>query len=228
MALLANASTDNFLMARQSMIDSQIHPMGVVSKDLLDAFMTVPREFFVPEDKQGVCYCDEDISISEGRYLMEPAVLGRMIQALEPETEHVALTIGSGIGYNAAILSHLVSTVVALEEERELIDQAQARWDELSYCNVVGVIGPQNEGAPVNAPYDMIIINGAVVEIPQDIKQQLNIGGRLVAPVKPARQKMAKVTLVERIKEDVFSETILFDAGTPYLKGFEPKKAFIF
>ena len=218
----------HFKTARQSMIDSQIHPMGVVSERLLQAFSDVPREIFVPEDKRGICYCDEDIKISPTRYLMEPAVLGRMIQALELKPEDVVLTIGSGVGYNAAILSKLVTTVVALEEERELIDQAQASWDQMSYCNVVAVIGPQIEGAPNNAPYDHIIINGAVAEVPDAIKRQLNIGGKLIVPVKKAGQSMAKVTLIQRIKEDAFPETVLFDAGTPYLVGFEPDKEFIF
>lgn len=228
MTPIARSNLEHFLTARQSMIDSQIHPMGVVSEELLEAFMIVPRESFVPKEIQHICYCDDDIQIASGRYLMEPAVLARMIQALEPKTEHVALAIGSGVGYSAAVLSHLVSTVVALEEDKKLIDQAQARWDELSYCNIVGVTGPQNEGAPMNAPYDIIIINGAVAEIPKEIKKQLNIGGRLIAPVKPAGQSMAQVTLVERVKENLFSDTPLFSAGTPYLKGFKPKKEFVF
>jgi len=221
-------SPDHFALARQAMIDSQIHPMGVTSEKLLHAFMSVPREAFVSEDKRGVCYCDEDLEISEGRYLMEPSVLARMVQALKPQADDVALTIGSGIGYNAAILSHLTTTVVALEEERELITQAQASWDDLSYMNIVAVIGEQSEGAPVNAPYDIIIINGAVAEIPDAIKRQLNIGGRLMALVKEPGQTIAKATLVERIQEDIFSDVVLFDAGTPYLKGFEPRKEFVF
>ena len=225
---MLNSKINHFYEARQAMVDSQVHPMGIVSEKLLEAMNIVPRELFVPENLQSVCYCDEDVEIAKGRYLMEPSVLARMVQALKPQENHVALTIGSGIGYNAAVLSHLVSTVVSLEEERTLIEQAQASWDKLSYMNIVAVIGPQNEGAPVNAPYDIIIINGAVAEIPHEIKEQLNVGGRLVAPVKPRGQAMAKVTLVERIDENSFSETVLFDAGTPYLQGFEPNNEFVF
>ncbi len=223
-----NPTEDSFQMARQAMIDSQIHPMGVVSEKLLATFADVPREMFVPEALQHICYCDEDVQVTPGRYMMEPSVLARMIQALKPQTNHVALTIGSGTGYNTAILSHLVSTVVALEEDMELVKQAQSIWDKLSYCNIVAVTGPQGEGAPVNAPYDIIMMNGSVAEIPLEIKQQLNIGGRLVAPIKPDGRMMAQVTLVERVKEDVFSDVVLFDSGTPYLKGFEPEKEFVF
>lgn len=214
--------------ARQSMIDSQIHPMGVISEPLLQAFATVPREEFVPEDKCGISYCDEDIEIAKGRYLMEPSVLGRMIQAVNPKPDDVALTIGSGIGYNAAILSLLVSTVVALEEDQTLIERAQACWDRLGYCNIAAIKGDICSGAPDHAPYSLIFINGAVCEIPDAIKQQLTVGGRLIAIVKCAGQNVAKATMVERVKENSFLEKILFETGTPYLAGFEPKKEFVF
>jgi protein-L-isoaspartate(D-aspartate) O-methyltransferase len=90
------------------------------------------------------------------------------------------------------------------------------------------VTGTLSEGVPEHAPFDAIIINGAVSEIPETIKQQLQVGGRMVALVKQAGQTIAKATLVERTQEDVFSDIVLFDAGTPYLKGFEPKNEFVF
>lgn len=218
----------NYQTARQCMIESQIHPMGVVSETILQAFHDVPREKFVPEAQCGVCYCDEDIKISQGRYLMEPSVFGRMLQFAKPNSEDVVLTIGSGAGYNAAVLSHLVSTVVALDEDREMLLKAQAEWDNQSCSNVVAVIGPLAEGAPKNAPYDLIIFNGAVAEVPQEIKSQLSVGGRMIALIKKAGQSVAKATLIEHIHDGAFSERVLFDAGTPYLQGFEPKKEFVF
>ena len=127
------SSFTQYATARQAMIDSQIHPMGVVSEKLLEVFDVVPREEFVPDHMRGICYCDEEIEIEKGRYLMEPSVVARMIQALEPKSEHVALTIGTGTGYNASILSHLVSTVVALEEDVPLIAKGQKVWDKLGY-----------------------------------------------------------------------------------------------
>lgn len=217
-----------YAQARQSMVESQINPMGVTSEAILAAFKTVPREEFVPENQTGICYCDEDIEIAKNRYLMEPSVLARLVQAVEPKLDDVALTIGSGIGYNAAILAQLVSTVVALEEDQKLIDQAQASWDRLTYCNIAGVKGDIVKGAPNNAPYDIIIINGAVSQIPQALKEQLCVGGCLATLVKKTSQSVAKATLVQHVKEGVFSDRVLFDAGTPYLKGFEPKKEFIF
>ncbi len=219
---------NSYNLAREAMIDSQIHPMGVVSEPLLNAFGIVPREDFVPEHQKGICYCDEDIEISKGRYLMEPAVLARLIQAAKPKESDVALTIGSGAGYHAAILSQLVSTVVALDEDRVLLEQAQSVWDKLSYSNIVAVIGPLIEGAPKNAPYDFILFNGAVCGVPEDIKNQMAVGGRLLALVKGAQNTAAKATLIQHISEGQFSDRVLFDAGTPYLQGFEPTKEFVF
>lgn len=215
-------------MAREAMINSQIHPMGVVLEPLLEAFSIVPRESFVPENKKGICYCDEDIEIGKRRYLMEPSVLARLIQEAKPQSHHVALTIGSGAGYSAAILSHLVSTVVALESDDELLAQAQQAWDGLECSNIASLSGDVANGAPDHAPFDLIIFNGAVCSVPNDIKAQLNIGGRLLAIIKPANQPIAKATLVERIDEDSFSDRVLFDAGTPYLTEFMPKKEFVF
>ncbi len=217
-----------FQNARQAMIDSQIHPMGVMSETLLEAFDIVPRERFVPEEIQGVSYCDEDIDIGGGRYLMEPSVLARLIEAANLQKDHVVLTVGSGAGYSAAILSLLVSTVVALEKEDIFINQAQAVWDDLGYCNIVGLSGELTQGAPKAAPYDFIIFNGAVSSVPEAIKAQLKIGGSIFALIKTAQQTVAKATGIKHIKEGVFSDHVLFDAGTPYLQGFEPKKEFVF
>lgn len=218
----------NFQNPRQAMIDSQIHTMGVVSEPLLEAFDIVPRERFVPEEIQGVSYCDEDINIGGGRYLMEPSVLARLIEAANLQKDHVVLTIGSGAGYSAAILSLLVSTVVALEQEDIFISQAQSVWDDLGYCNIAGLSGELMQGAPKAAPYDFIIFNGAVSDVPEQIKVQLKVGGSLFALIKPAGQTVAKATEIKHIEEGVFSSHVLFDAGTPYLQGFEPKKEFVF
>ncbi len=227
-AYLYPMNNKKFEKARAAMIDSQIHPMGVVSDNILKAFYSVPREDFVPPDMQGICYCDEDIAIGGRRFLMEPSVFARLLQAANPQAEHVALTIGSGVGYSAALLSQLVSTVVALESEALFIQQAQSIWDKHSYCNIAGVSGDLIKGAAQTAPYDLIFFNGAVCDVPQEIKKQLKIGGNLYALIKKAGQNVAKATEIKHPAEGVFSERILFDAGTPYLSGFEPKKEFVF
>lgn len=221
-------SPEYYQNARKAMIDSQIHPMGVSSEAILAAFEAVPREVYVPENLRGICYCDEDLHIADNRYLMEPSVLARMIEHAKPKADDVALTIGSGIGYNASILSSLVSTVIALEENPDFVAQAQNVWDDKGYVNIVGVEGPLTQGWDKNAPYDLILINGAVSFVPETIKQQLNINGRIIVPIRKRDSTIAKVTFIERINETVFSDIVLFDSGTPYLKGFEPAQEFIF
>ena len=218
----------DYVSAREAMIDSQIHPMGVVNEALLEAFARVPREDYFPENKKGISYCDEDVEFATGRFLMEPSVCARLIQAVDPQPHEVALAIGSGAGYTASILSLLTSTVIALEEEKEFIHHAQNVWNRLGYCNIAAAYGPLQQGAPVNAPYDIIIFNGAITEIPREIKEQLADNGRLVAVVRKDSNSIGKATLVQKIGTGSFSERILFDAGTPFLDGFKPRKKFVF
>ena len=225
---MINNRNKKFEKARTAMIDSQIHTMGVVSENILNAFYMVPREDFVPPEMQGICYCDEDIAIGGGRFLMEPSVFARLLQAANPKPDHVVLTIGSGAGYSAAILSQLVTTVVALESEQIFTQQAQSVWDKHSYCNIAGFNGELIKGVPQSAPYDMILFNGAVCAVPQEIKVQLKQGGNLYALIKKEGQTVAKATEIKHTDKGVFSERVLFDAGTPYLQGFEPKKEFVF
>ncbi|MAZ76944.1 MAG: protein-L-isoaspartate family protein [Micavibrio sp.] len=218
----------NFKQMRENMVDCQIHPMGVASEDILDAFASVPREAFVPENLQSVAYCDEDIEVCEGRYLLEPSVMARMLQYAKPASDDVALTIGSGAGYTAALLSKIVSTVVSLEEDPALIEKSQAVWDEYSFCNIVGLSGVLTEGAPKNAPYSLIIINGCVSTIPDSIKAQLAPNGRMLAIIQSKDEGIGRATLIECNGKNEYSSRVLFDASTPYLSGFEPCDNFEF
>ena len=225
---LMTQSQNNFQEAREAMIDSQIHPMGVVSEEILGAFHIVPREQFVPEEKQGICYSDEDIELAQGRYLMEPAVLARLLQAAEPKKSDVALTVGSGAGYHAAILSHLVTTVIALDDDDAFLKTAQEAWDQTECSNIASLSGSLTDGMPDHAPYDLIFVNGAMSSVPQAMKEQLSVGGRLVILLKESGEKLAKAMLIQRLENDIYAEKVLFESGTPYLKGFEPEKEFVF
>ena len=218
----------DYTNARKAMVDSQIHPMGVSSDSILDAFLNVPREEFVPDSLKSVCYCDEDIKVSNDRYLMDPSVLARMVQKADLDKESAILTIGSGIGYNAAILSHLSGTVVALEENQDMIESAQATWDKLGYSNIAAIAGDLSDGAPKYAPYDAIFFNGAIHKLPDNVANQLKVGGKLLAIIRKDTLGLANVMLYEKTSDDNLSGRILFEAGTPFLKGFEPEKTFVF
>lgn len=218
----------DYKAAREAMVDSQIHPMGVSSDRILDAFLSVPREEFVPEGLKDVCYCDEDIQVAPGRYIMEPSVFARLIQEAKISSEDAVLTIGSGIGYNAAVLAHLCSTVVALEEQEELVKTAQESWNTLDLANIAAISGKLSEGAPKYAPYDAIIFNGAISKLPEGIEQSLKVDGKILAIIRENGFGLAQATLFEKNSENSMCSRVLFEAGTPYLSGFAPNKEFVF
>jgi len=214
-------------LARKNMLDCQLATNGIVMSDVLDVFGRVPREMFLPEDRRSTAYLDEDIILADGVFCMEPVVHARMVQAAQPRKSDAVLNIGDMTGYSSAILSDLVLTVVTLEPKAGALDYARGVWDDLNYCNVAVVKGGSAKGSPEHAPYDVIFINGAAASIPDELLEQLGPAGRLVAVVKKPGET-GKITVIEKIADGKFSTRALFDATTPYVRGFEPTPTFIF
>lgn len=210
------------------MVDCQIHTAGVILPSVLHAFETTPRELFVPKALKDIAYHDEDLEVSKGRYLLEPFVHAKMIQALEPAPDDVVLDIGGATGYSAALLSKIVTTVVAVEENEKLLKHSIKEWEELDLQNIVSFHGPLNKGHSEDAPYDLILINGAVENVPQTILHQLAPKGRLVTVIRKPDQGLGDVTLIQNVGENQFSSYTLFQAGCFYLPGFAPAPAFSF
>jgi len=151
----------DFTTARLNMVESQLRTNKVTDLPLIDAFETVPRELFVPEPLRGIAYIDEDVALGGGRFVMEPRVLARLLQAAQPGPEDVALDLGCGSGYATAILSRLVATVVALEDDAALAAAANRTLGELEIDNAVVVEGRLTEGYPKQAPYNVILLGGS-------------------------------------------------------------------
>jgi protein-L-isoaspartate(D-aspartate) O-methyltransferase len=226
----------DFATARRNMVDNQIRPNRVTSPALLQAFLDVPRELFVPEQARGVAYVDEDIPLpsSQGygaRWLMEPMVFARLLQAAEIDKSEVVLDIGCGSGYGAAVLSRLATTVVAVESDPALAEAAAANLEKLRVDNVALIAGDLEKGCPAQGPYGVIVFEGAIHHISEEIGAQLAEGGRLVAVLRegptPNGTGMGKAILALR-EGGRLSHRILFDAGTPYLPGFAPEPSFVF
>jgi protein-L-isoaspartate(D-aspartate) O-methyltransferase len=212
--------------ARSAMIESQIRPNKVTDERVIGAFAAIRRELFVPAQLRAVAYVDEDLPLGGGRFLLEPMVTARLLQAAAIETRDTALLVGAGSGYEAAVTAMLARNVVALEADPEFARRARAALVEhaISAANVVE--GPLARGYPQRAPYDAILFGGAVTEIPPEIAAQLAEGGRLVAVVRAA-QGVGRATLMLRAGGAV-GRRILFDAAIPFLPGFEPRPAFAF
>lgn len=216
----------DFATARFNMVEGQIRPNKVTNAALVDAMMNLPRELFVPQDRKPMAYVDEDLAIGGGRYLMEPMVFARLVNEAAPDKQCVVLDIGCAAGYSAAILSRVAGTVMALESDESLAGQAVANLKTVGADNAVVVRGGLAEGLPGQGPYDVILIGGAVAEVPSSLLAQLAEGGRLAAIVAPG-SGISRATLFEKVG-GVVSRRELFDAASPYLVGFEPKAGFTF
>ena len=215
----------DYATARHNMVESQIKPNRVTDTLVVNALAELPRERFVPKAYQGIAYVDEAIDIGGGRFLMESWVLARLLQTAEVQAGDVALVIGCGSGYEAAVMSYLASTVVALESDAAVAEQASEVLGSLSIDTVAVVEGGLTRGYSRQAPYDVIFINGAVPRIPERLSGQLAEGGRLVSIVGDGAY--GKGTLVTNYHGTLTTREV-FDAGTPSLKGFEPDSAFSF
>lgn len=217
-----------FADARQNMVDSQLRPTRVTDPHILAAMAELPRERFVPKPKQGVAYVDEDIEVAPGRFLMEPVVLARLLQALELTRETTVLNIGCATGYDAALLGRLAGSVVAIEGDPELVTQASDAINELAIDNVAVVEGSMRDGYPAQAPYDAIFMSGAVDEVPSQIADELAPGGRMAVVVGGSEPGiLGRASLYIR-SGDVMSSRPLFDAGTHMLPGFIREESFVF
>ncbi|MDE1152379.1 MAG: protein-L-isoaspartate O-methyltransferase [Micavibrio sp.] len=216
-----------FEQARENMVESQLRPNKVTDAALLEALRNVPREKFVPRHLQGVAYVDEDVPLGNGRYLREPVIVARLIQEAGIRKNDIVLDIGCNTGYSTAIMGYLAGTVVGLEMDNTLAQEADKLLHDLDICNAVVVQQKTlTEGYAQQGPYDVILINGSVPAVPEGIKAQLAEGGRLVTVVS-THGHMGSAVLVTRMGGH-FSTRVLFDAATPTLAGFEPNKSFVF
>jgi protein-L-isoaspartate(D-aspartate) O-methyltransferase len=216
----------DFARARRTMVDCQIRPNDVTESRVVDAFLAVPREAFVPADKQVLAYLDADIALGQGkpaRHLIQPMILAKLVQAAKVLPTDSVLDVGATIGYSSAVLAELAAKVVALECDVDLA--AQARSALASYANVAVVTGALEKGAVESGPYDVIILQGSVEEIPEQLFASLQEGGRLVAVAGHGRA--GRATVFVRVGND-FSGRIAFDAALPPLPGFARAPVFTF
>jgi protein-L-isoaspartate(D-aspartate) O-methyltransferase len=218
----------DFAEARAMMVDSQLRTSDVNDGALLDAFAAVPREAFVPADRAAVAYADIELPLEarpHPRSMMTAAALARLLQAVRPRPGESALVVGCGYGYAAALLQRLgAARVVALEASPTLAAAARERLARHA-PEVEVVEGPLERGAPHRAPFDVILVEGSVDDVPDELVGQLAEGGRLVAVV--GRGRAALATLFLKTGGTVGSRH-LFDVLAPELPGFRKEPGFAF
>ncbi len=217
----------DYALARLNMVESQIRTNKVTDPGVVGAFESVPREHFVPKSKRGIAYADEALEIGSGRYLLEPMVLARLIQAASPLPGDVALDVACGTGYATALLSRLVATVVGVDDAADLIERGNGVLSEFEIDNAALVVGPLAVGYAKQAPYNVILVDGAVETLPDTLFDQLADGGRLVT-VEGGSAVVPGVAVLYQKHGGRVGKRILFDAGTPMLQGFKRVPSFVF
>lgn len=193
--LLANQSEEVYQAHRESMVREQIESRGIKDKTVLAAFRKVPRHRFVPAASRSLAYTDGPLPIGDGQTISQPQIVALMTELIRPEKKARVLEIGTGSGYQAAILAECVAQVDSIEVVASLGKRAEKLLSELGYRNVKIQIGDGYEGWRARAPYDAIILTAAPPrEIPRPLLDQLKVGGRLVAPVGRLEQQLIRVT----------------------------------
>lgn len=219
----------NYSKAREAMVVSQLQPSGVVSERVMGAYRQTPREMFVPNALRSVCYLDEDLKLTDKRYLLEPIIHGLMLQDANIMDNQKVLDIGGGSGYSAAVLARLAKEVIALDQDEKLLQAAKTHWADLGIMNVTPVIGNHADGYSAGAQYDVILINGSVAQTPEALFSQLSPGGKLYFVLGGEEGNVGKLTVCKKdMHSDLVLMSVLGDYSTPYLVGFEPQKGFEF
>jgi len=222
----------DFVAARRIMVDSQVRTSDVTDLRLIAAMLALPRERFLPAEQADLAYLDFDVPVAAARAgapprrLLKPMVLAKLLQAAElAEGDHV-LDVGCATGYASAVMARLTHSVVALEQDAALAQLAGDTLRALGVSQVQVVSGPLADGWPPQAPYDVILLNGASEIAPKTLLRQLKPGGRLVGVL--SRGPAGKAMLYRSIGGESGGGRPIFDAAAPLLPGFSATPAFVF
>ena len=218
----------DFSVLRQRMVDNQIRTSEVTDRDVIAAFLSVSREDFVPPDEKPFAYADRELRMAGGsslRRMMDPVRLARLVHALPRGADIKAMVVGCGSGYSAAILSQLMNSVVAVEEDKALAALARENLAAAGAKNVSVGEAKLTEGHPAGRPYDAILLDGAVEIVPEALLSQLGPGGALAVIERDGG--VSRAMLYERVGKDT-TKWPLFDAWATVLPGFERRREFVF
>lgn len=213
----------DYAARRTMMVDTQVRPSDVTKFPIIDAMLSVPREDFVPEHLREAAYMGENLELGGGRVMLEPRTLAKMLDALDIRGDELVLDIGSALGYSAAVIARMAEAVVAVEEDVGMAREAQALLAEHGADNVILHEGTLAAGAAEHGPFDVMVVEGAVADLPEALSDQLKDGGRIACLF------MENTLGVVRIGYKIdghMNWRFAFNAGAPVLPGFERQSAF--
>lgn len=213
----------DFAARRRLMVDTQVRPADVTKFPIIEAMLAIPREAFVPAGKRELAYAGEHVEFAPGRVVLEARVLGKMLDALSIKADELVLDVGCGYGYSAAVIALMAQAVVAVEEDEDALAEAQSALVEAGADNVVLQPGPLREGAAEHGPYDVILVEGGVEEMPQALLDQLKDGGRIACLF--LERNLGTVKIGYKLDGEM-TWRYSFNAGAPLLPGFGRESSF--
>jgi protein-L-isoaspartate(D-aspartate) O-methyltransferase len=213
-----------FASRRVMMVDTQVRPSDVTKFPIIDAMLTVPREVYVPAARREAAYVGENLSIAQGRVMLEARTLAKLLDALDIQPTEMVLDVGCGLGYSSAVIARLAETVVALEADEVLAADGGRLLSEEGVDNAVVVTGALAAGAAKHAPYDVITVQGGVETVPEALLAQLKDGGRIGAIFMEGALGTAKVGYMN---EGRVTWRPVFNATAPVIDGFQRLKGFV-
>lgn len=205
------------------MVDTQVRPSDVTKFPIIDAMLTVPREDFVPSAQREAAYMGENLDLGQGRVLLEPRTLAKMLDALAISNTELVLDLGCAMGYSAAVIAHMAEAVVAVEEDEAMAREAQEALVAAGADNAVVHQGPLGDGAAKHGPYDVIIFQGGVQQVPSTLTDQLKEGGRIACLFMDGA--LGEVRLGHK-RDGIVSWRMVFNASAPVIRGFEKDSVF--
>ena len=206
------------------MVDTQVRPSDVTKFPIIEAMLHVPREHYLPAAQREVAYIGENIDLGGGRVALDPRTLAKLLDALDIQPTDAVMDLGCGLGYSTAVLARLAKTVTGIESDAGRAAQAQNNLAEAAVTNATVIAGPLTAGAQNSGPFDVIILQGAAVQVPAQILAQLKDGGRIGAIF--AEGALGVVRIGHKSSGQV-DWRFGFNAGAPVLAGFEAGTGFV-
>lgn len=213
----------DFAERRRMMVDTQIRPSDVTKYPIIEAMLAVPREQFVPDAQREAAYADQNVSLGGSRVLLEPRTLAKMLDALDIQNDELVLDVACGLGYSTAVAARVAQMVIGVEEDEDMAGDAQAMLSEISADNAIVHVGPLADGAAEHGPYDVILVQGGVEELPAPLLAQLKDGGRIAALMMNGALGEVKIGYKSGGR---ISWRFDFNAAAPVLPGFAAAREF--